>query len=180
MSGLQTSICMAKKMAEKLGYSYLLFRALPTRQRKAMTHTSHHRMVQMLTYAGTLPLIIVAAQPIIGGVHLNDALWVSTTYSATILSFLAGIHWACYLFFSDRCPRNLLIISNAVALLAWISLLSPQQPWSVLLQILCFLYLFVLDSKLQQVNILPPWFYTLRRNATVIVVLSLCIIMSQS
>jgi hypothetical protein len=144
-----------------------------------MTRTSQHRLAQWLTYAGTLPLLIAVVEMIVGRIPPDTIVWAAGTYSAIILSFLAGIHWACYLFFAQNCPRNLLVTSNAVALLAWLSLLAHQQPWSLLLQIFCFLYLLILDYKLLQAAILPAWFYALRRNATVIVVSSLCIIMSQ-
>ena len=144
-----------------------------------MTRPLNHRMAQWLTYAGTLPLLIAAAEMVAARLPTGDIVLVASTYSTIIISFLAGIHWACYLFFAQRCPRNLLITSNAVALLAWFSLLAQQQPWSLLLQVFCFLYLLVLDYKMQQAAILPQWFYALRRNATAIVVLSLSIIMSQ-
>lgn len=145
-----------------------------------MTQPFHHRTAQLLTYAGTLPLIIAAVELVVGRLPSSDVVWMASTYSAIIISFLAGIHWAYHLFFSDRCPRNLLLTSNTVALLAWVSLLVPQhQPWQILLQILCFLYLLILDYKLSLAGILPPWFYSLRRNATVIVVLALCTLMSQ-
>jgi len=145
-----------------------------------MTQPLNHRTAQLLTYAGTLPLVIAAVGLAVGQLPSSDVLWMASTYSAIIISFLAGIHWACHLFFSDRCPRNLLLTSNTIALLAWLSLLVPQhQPWQVLLQILCFLYLLILDYKLSVAGILPPWFYSLRLNATMIVVLALCILMSQ-
>lgn len=145
-----------------------------------MMQLLNHRTAQLLTYAGTLPLVIAAVELVFGRLPSSDVFWVVSTYSAIIISFLAGIHWACYLFFAQRCPRNLLFTSNIVALLAWLSLLVHQQPWQLLLQILCFFYLLTLDYKLEKAALLPKWFYTLRRNATVIVVLSLSIIMSQS
>jgi hypothetical protein len=140
---------------------------------------THQRTARLLTYAGTLPLVITSVELVFGRASLSDAVWIATTYSAIILSFLAGIHWACSLFFAAKCPRNLLLTSNAVAVLAWLSLLVHHQPWQMMLQILCFLYLLVLDYKLSIAGILPPWFYTLRRNATVVVVLALCMIMGQ-
>lgn len=75
-------------------------------------------LANALTYSGTLPLIgsvITLYFPVAG---LDGAL-IASTYSAVIISFLCGIHWATYLFFAERCPRNLLITSNIVALLAW-------------------------------------------------------------
>lgn len=132
-----------------------------------------------LTYSGTLPLIgsVVLLQfptllPMVG----LDAAFIASTYSAVIISFLCGIHWAVYLFFVDRCPRHLLIRSNVVALLVWVSLLTGNQLTTLLLQILCFLYLLALDFKLRNAGILAEWFLRLRRNATLIVVLCLLFI----
>jgi len=128
-----------------------------------------------LTYSGTLPLIgsaVILYFPVAG---LDGAL-IASTYSAVIISFLCGMHWAAYLFFAEKCPHNLLVTSNIVALLAWVSLLATNQQLTTLLQALCFLYLFALDSKLRNAGILAEWFYRLRRNATVIVVLCLLVI----
>lgn len=136
-----------------------------------------------LTYSGTLPLIgsvlllyfpmmIPTALPIAG---LGAAL-IASTYSAVIISFLCGIHWAAYLFFTDRCPRHLLIISNIVALLAWVSLLATHQLATTLLQAGCFLFLLVLDIRLRKAGIYAEWFFRLRRNATLIVVSCLVLI----
>ncbi len=102
-----------------------------------------------------------------------DSNLIAKTYAAIIISFLCGIHWAAHLFFAEKCPRNLLLTSNAVALLAWSSLLIPNQQIATLLQVLCFVYLLILDLKLRAAGILPKWFYALRRNATAIVVSSL-------
>ena len=129
-------------------------------------------LAKILTYSGTLPLVasVVAIYFHIAG---HDSTLIARTYSAIIISFLCGIHWAVYLFFADKCPRNLLITSNVVALLAWVSLLLPYPRIEMLLQALCFVYLFRLDINLNDLGILPEWFYPLRRNATVIVVLCL-------
>jgi hypothetical protein len=136
-----------------------------------------------LTYSGTLPLIgavillhfpmiIPASLPMAG----LDGAFIAGTYSAVIISFLCGIHWAAHLFFADRCPRHLLIISNIVALLAWVSLLLGNQLATTLLQILCFLYLLALDIKLRNTGIHAEWFFRLRRNATIIVVICLLLV----
>jgi hypothetical protein len=144
-----------------------------------MTRIRDRRLSMLLTYAGTLPLVIAAAGLIVGRLDPNLVVVVASTYSAMIVAFLAGIHWACYLFFAERCSYNLLITSNIVALLAWLSLLIPHQQFLLGLQILCFLFVLLLDDKLRRADILPSWFYALRRNATVIVVVSLFIMMSQ-
>ena len=156
-----------------------MLKKVPAQQNYAYMKTKQKILATTLTYAGTLPLLVAALGVSLSLMTPFNVALIATTYSAIIITFLAGIHWAAYLFFSDKCPRNLLLTSNAVALLAWLSLLWPQQPWGLLLQNLCFLYLLTMDYKLHAVSILPTWFYTLRRNATVIVALSLSIIMGQ-
>ena len=132
--------------------------------------TRNIKLAQGLTYAGTLPLIGLAA-----AAHLvqnpEAVLLMATAYAAIIAAFISGIHWAIYMFHDEKCPRNLLLTSNMVALLAWASLLLPGP--AILVQTLCFLYLLVLDFKLRDAWILPQWFFALRRNATVVVVLAL-------
>ena len=144
---------------------------------KAMINNCNRRLALLLTYSGTLPLIICIILKTVS-VQSVDVLFIAHAYSAIIISFLSGIHWSIYIFFSDRCPSNLLITSNVIALTAWSSLFISQQQASFLLQILCFVYLFILDVKLQKEGILPDWFYAIRRNATFVVILSLMVLAS--
>ena len=132
-------------------------------------------LANILTYSGTLPLIASVVTHYFPSTGW-DSTFIAITYAAIIISFLCGIHWAVYLFFAEKCPRNLLITSNVVALLTWASLLATHQSIVIVLQALCFLYLLTLDLKLRDVGILPQWFYSLRRNATIIVVLCLAVI----
>ena len=130
------------------------------------------KLAKILTYSGTLPLVACVAlifSPIVG----VDNYMLATTYSAIILSFLCGTHWAIFLFFAEKCPNNLLITSNVVALLAWCSLLVTYQGISFIFQALCFLFLLMLDFRLFNAGVLPDWYYHLRRNATAIVVVCL-------
>jgi hypothetical protein len=130
------------------------------------------KLAKWLTYAGTLPMlagVLLAYLPIAA----IDGNQIARTYSAIIIAFLCGLHWANYFFFSDKCPGNLLIASNVAALLAWASLLMAHTEIAIIMQILCFAYLLLLDKRLQDAGVLPEWFYDLRRNATVIVVFSL-------
>ena len=136
-------------------------------------------IAKKLTYSGTLPLIgsvILLYFPTLLPWADLDGAFIASTYSAVIISFLCGIHWAAYMFFTDRCPRNLLIISNVVALLAWVSLLARPQLAITFLHIFCFVCLFGLDMKLRRADIHAEWFLHLRRNASIIVVICLLLI----
>jgi len=130
------------------------------------------KLAKILTYSGTLPLVACALSMFFYPA-LFDASFFAVCYGAVIISFLSGIHWASYLFYAEKCPRNLLLTSNLTALIAWLSLLLYPSLVSFILQILCFFYLLTLDGKLKNFGILPVWFYILRRNATIIVVVSI-------
>lgn len=133
----------------------------------------------LLTYSGTVPLVacVIARLLPVAGV---DSAAISTTYGAIILSFLCGIHWAIYLFYAETCPRNLLFTSNVVALLAWGALLMSNHATASVLLAMCFIYMLLLDAKLRDAGVLPAWFYTLRRNATMVVVACLALLAGQA
>jgi hypothetical protein len=129
-------------------------------------------LAKILTYSGTLPLVASVAISLfpVAGV---DSRFIAISYSAIIISFLCGIHWAAALFFSNKCPHYLLVTSNMITLLAWGTVLLAAPPIAALVHIACFLSLLTLDVKLRSAGILPEWFFTLRRNATMIVILCL-------
>lgn len=128
------------------------------------------RLAQVLTYAGTLPLIGCALLAWTRSAPGVDAASICIAYAAVIASFISGIHWAASLFFSPRCGHLPLIVSNVIALAAWISMLLGDAVWACLLLALCFVSLLMLDGRLHAQAVLPTWFYRLRRNATMIVV----------
>jgi hypothetical protein len=133
------------------------------------------KLTKLLTYSGTLPLVICAIA-IKSPLESIDWSFIASAYSALIISFLCGMHWSIHFFVTKKCPQNLLLTSNATTLLAWLTLLIYPSSIAFFLQIVCFLYLLNIDHKLHNANILPSWFYNLRCNASFIVVLSLIII----
>lgn len=138
------------------------------------------RLAQGLTYAGTLPLIACAvlawAPSLAGGADLPNAATIALAYAAVIASFIAGIHWAASLFFAERCGRLPMIASNVAALFAWSTLLLGDPRLGCLLLAPCFASLLAIDHGLRGKGVLPPWFFALRRNATLIVVSALLLV----
>ena len=134
-------------------------------------------VAQALTYTGIMPFLFLGIAIVLqaGGLDYNLALF---AYGAVILSFLCGIHWAVFLFFSQHCSRNLLLHSNAISLLGWLSVLPVMPHLTYVLQIFCFVYLLILDRELYRNKIIPSWFFHLRLNATLIVVFLLIIMAS--
>ena len=134
---------------------------------------SKYALAKYLAYAGTLPfvgswLFALFSDSFFGLEYSTIAL----TYGAVICSFVAGIHWGIYLF--KDAPVNLFLHSNIAALMSWLSLLLlPQMGFALL--IVCFLYLLLIDIRLQNAGIHHNWFMRLRYHATTIVCSSLII-----
>ena len=131
-------------------------------------HDNTRKLATILTYSGTLPLLLCLAATALHQ-HAADAATAAGAYAAVIIAFISGIHWTIYLFFPDRCRDNLLITSNVVALSAWGSLLLQTAYATLLVQAACFAALLVVDIRLQKNAVLPAWFYRLRWHATLVV-----------
>ena len=134
--------------------------------------TAKTRLVKQLTYAGTLPLLMCTFTVLvpISGI---DALRIALCYGAVIVSFLCGVQWAVFLLREDRCRRNLLLYSNAIALAAWLALLVASCCIALCMLGLCFLALLKLDLELSANGVYPSWYARLRINVTIIVMLTL-------
>ena len=130
------------------------------------------RTAGMLTYAGILPFLLMSFAVIVKarGYDFNPAL---RAYGAVIISFLCGIHWGIYILCSGKCPRNLLLYSNLIAMIAFGSILFELHGINLIIQSACLVSLLKLDHELFQKDIIPLWYFRLRRNATFAVVVLL-------
>lgn len=102
-------------------------------------------------------------------------------YGAIIASFLGGIHWGYAILLikstqnagesgSESLARGFLALSNIVALSAWASLLFHSQLIALLVQISSFILALGSDSRAYRLNLIPKWFWDLRRIISVVVV----------
>lgn len=132
-------------------------------------------LAKILTYAGILPFLVCAVLALFTDdapllpVGLSQ---VVLAYGAVIASFVAGIHWGIFLFRDT--PVNLFIHSNVIALLAWLSLLMPTAAGTCTL-IICFGYLLFIDNKNHHAKAIESWFFTLRIQASVAVIITLIV-----
>lgn len=132
-------------------------------------------IAKILTYSGTIPFFICITLLFYVPIKNIDSIYLALTYGTTIISFLCGIHWGIYLFSSKKFSLNLLIISNIITLINWFLLIFKIIPFTFIVQSICFIILLLIDKKLYNEEILPKWFYQLRLNATLIVLLCLTI-----
>ncbi len=126
---------------------------------------------KILTYAGTLPFLFAGiGQFFIDDIFGIDLVTIATAYGAIIVSFVAGIHWGVFLFKDS--PMNLFIHSNVIALLSWSSLLVPAIAGFFILAA-SFVYLILIDLTLKKKEIIEPWFFQIRLQATLIAIVTL-------
>ena len=161
-------------MGKRLGTGQILFGSV----QEGMNQTTQITATR-LTYSGILPFLFFGIAKVMKftGADYGFAL---CGYGTMIATFLCGIHWAVHLFFPDRCRRNLLIISNLVTLLGYATLFVPQQDIALLIQSLCFAFLLWIDYEALMQGIIPRWYFELRRNATMAVILVLVSVVSLS
>lgn len=131
-------------------------------------------VASMLTYSGILPFLFLGIAVAFHFDAFNSRLALFS-YAAVIISFICGIHWSTCLFFPERHSVKVLIQSNLITLLGWISLFLGLHQLSIGLQCFCFIYLLVIDRYLYQQAVLPQWFFYLRIRASALVILLLII-----
>ena len=141
-----------------------------------------------LTYLGALPFglaLLMAAYGQFGwGEYLGHELrfsrfksyTVAHTYGAVIVAFLGGIQWGISL--HQPANQQYFIISNVLALIAWISLFMFASLTGVMLITLAFGLALWVDRHAHRAGLLPDWFWQLRQRISAVVIISLIILMS--
>ncbi|QYK00816.1 DUF3429 domain-containing protein [Shewanella psychrotolerans] len=103
----------------------------------------------MLGYAGLLPFIISTCLILMGQTLFSiDPFTLFITYSAIILSFLAGTLWGresskVHYLNDDK----LLIISNVVSVLAWVTIVINHLYASLIILMLGYVVVYRLDKQ---------------------------------
>ena len=137
-----------------------------------MIQRSFKRDASILTYLGVLPFLLCSAS-IIYGFEQQKTTFILLSYSAVIISFIAGIHWAFAMQQRDSSSIWLLMSSNIISLLAWCALLIPQPVSALVLLIFLLVALLMIDMTIYRSEKVEPWFIKLRTRVTVIVLLTL-------
>lgn len=128
-----------------------------------------------LTLLGAIPFVAAVLAQIAGMAHYHTA-YLSLTYGAIIISFLSGIHWGLYITHAKAKRINLLVSSNILALLAWLSLLLLVPVTQYLIQITCFISLLLIDRQLAADGAIEAWFYQLRLQISSLVIICLLVL----
>jgi len=139
------------------------------------------QLAKGLTYSGTLPFIYGALYSLgiapLANLLTFDVMQAMLVYAAIILSFLAGIHWGLALNkidqAADRLAYRLVLMSNVMALWAWLMLLWPSGSFSFWGLAFGFGLMLILDWRWLELNINQAWFWRLRWQASLIAIVSL-------
>lgn len=138
------------------------------------------RLARRLGYAGLIPFLFHAlgrhAFPELLGDDSSIA--VIAFYSAVIVSFMGGLHWAYALAapgLEERQRKRLLIVSVVPPIAAWILLGQLGQRDFLLAAALCLVAILAVDARLRREPWFPPWFWRLRVQLTTVAGLSLVI-----
>ncbi len=138
-------------------------------------------MYSILAYTGIVPFVAAAA---LSALRVTSVTLIGTpaelalSYGLAIICFLAGAHWATYIFRQDSVPTNLFITSNVVVLAVWIPYLIASTTWALTMQILAFAYLLYIDFGLLRLQLLDKHYLRMRKVATSVAIVSLAIVMA--
>lgn len=137
------------------------------------------KLYTWLAYMGATPFI-VSAVLILSGIQnvilLGDLVFVVNSYALVIVVFMSGIHWGNY--FSYKQPRtiNLLLTSNIITVLSWLSFLILPISFVFVFYCIAFILLLLIDMKLFSFNIITKNYLVTRCIVTSIVITSLLLI----
>jgi Protein of unknown function (DUF3429) len=124
-------------------------------------------LLRYLPYAGALPFI-ACAFALLAGIRdfapFGHVTTIMLAYGLTIVCFMAGVHWGQYVA-GVRPWVNLLITSNAIALIAWGSFLVLPLALAFWSFAGLFAALFFIDTQMD----LDQSYLKTRRNVTLIV-----------
>lgn len=138
--------------------------------------SAHIQLAKTLAFMGALPFIGAVVAQSLGMAHYHSG-YLALSYGAVIISFLCGIHWGLFLSHAHEIRLNLLVSSNLLAVIAWATLFFVVPVTQYLVQIAAFIVLWLIDRRLVAEGVIERWFYQLRKQVTMLVLLCLCVML---
>lgn len=129
------------------------------------------RLIHLLTYSGGIPFIIYAISSIFDYPKNYEQIISNSIdiYSLLIISFISGSHWGLSL--NNDKKVNVLILSNVIVLGIWFAYIFQFYFKSVFLT--AFTILLWIDYSYLLIEKMNRWYFELRRDISLIVLLSL-------
>ncbi len=138
------------------------------------------RLAWFLAFAGAVPFLLAT-----GALFVSEASSVRVpaitalvTYSAVILSFLAGIEWGLAIRDESGTETTRAValgLSTVSSLAAWAMLWLPSPTWQVGTALGLFAAVWAADQWMASRGLLPAWFIDLRTAVSALVVAILAI-----
>jgi len=130
-------------------------------------NTAKNKLIYTLGFLGLIPFIVSSLAELMQVESLFgiQPLKLLITYGAIILTFLGGVLWGRALHRAESEPANaLLVLSNAFAILAWLTLLLDSSAWSLGLQMAGFATLLFFEQKLARSSAMTSYmgYYRIR------------------
>ncbi len=142
---------------------------------------SKYPLYLFLCYLGAVPFIISVILPFFG-VHkipfFGNITTVIDVYGLVIAAFMSGTIWAHYEP-GIILPFNPLLASVGSAVILWLSYLLMSEGVFEFILLVDFIFLFYLDMKLHELEIIDTRYYHARFHVTAIVCLCLFIMLWQ-
>ena len=126
------------------------------------------KTVQVLTTGGILPFLLLAVSSILLKEHAVSFQRAFSIYSTAIVCFVAGSQWGLLL---KKTNLSFMITQTNFITLISICGLFINPLGSNIINIACFLWLLYLERLLFLNQIIAPWYFNLRKNTTITVVL---------
>lgn len=133
------------------------------------------RLAWFLAFAGAVPFLLATGALLVSNASSVrvPAITALVTYSAVILSFLAGIEWG--LAIRDESGTEVtravaLGLSTVSSLAAWAMLWLPSPTWQVGTALGLFAAVWAADQWMASRGLLPAWFIDLRSAVSALVV----------
>ncbi len=145
-----------------------------------------------LTYMGTLPFIACAILMAIGmndlsAIHpfMPSTSMLAHSYGVIIVCFVVGMQWGLILPKTShnddetlkKHASRLLILTNIIALIAWISMMIPNAFIGIFICMMCFTSSLYLDYRCKKLSLICGHVFKHRIRVTSIVVISLLIVL---
>lgn len=129
------------------------------------------RTGKLLTFLGVIPFLLAVA---VAYTQAGGQLWpilvvLVSTYTALIVTFIAGSQWGVTRFHADKPCTLVLVLSNVSTLLAWLGILFPSWVISWLILLICLWLVLAVDHRLFKKGIWPIAYIKLRLMITTIV-----------
>ena len=138
------------------------------------------RLAWFLAFAGAVPFLLATAALFVSDASSVrvPAITALVTYSAVILSFLAGIEWGLAIRDESGTESTRAIalgLSTVSSLAAWALLWLPSPTWQVGCALALFVAVWGADQWMAGRGLLPTWFVDLRTAVSVLVAVILAI-----